>query len=188
MIAFARRVAARVAASHGEMKPGRRRFFGAIAASPLAARQAAESAAKQLAGIGSLSGGVPISDLRDMVREMPHSGLGAQGEASANTCTQSPAKDWQVLRQLKDDIIRRALNTKQSRQELEALLYQDMRNVYSFDHDLASNRSMSLAAKVCFQRQRNVQREIDYMMLDQSLRTRIRDWKNRILSIAGIKL
>lgn len=164
------------------MKIGRRKFFQALTAAPLMARAAAEEAVKKLASIGAIGHGVPGIDLHAMVREIPLSG---QYETASPA---NPAGDWRLLRQMRDDIIRKALETKKSRAELEALLYEEHRCVYGLDYDLAANRSMSLAAKVTFQRQRNVKRDIDYTLLDKSLRRRVNDWKERILSIAGIKL
>lgn len=44
------------------------------------------------------------------------------------------------------------------RKELESLLYEQHRAVHFLDTDLANKRSFSLAAKITFQRQRNVER------------------------------
>lgn len=50
-----------------------------------------------------------------------------------------------------------------ARRQLESLLFEDERNVGAIDHDLAVYRSFSLAAKIAFQRQRNVQRRLEGM-------------------------
>jgi hypothetical protein len=89
---------------------------------------------------------------------------------------------------MRDDLIRKALNTRESRAELESFIYAEHRHIWALDYDLAANRSMSLAAKVAFQRQRLVQRTIEQTVEEKNLWTRVNDWKNKVLSVAGIKL
>lgn len=59
-----------------------------------------------------------------------------------------------------DPSIIRALMDAAFRAEWESALYQQNRSVYFLDHDLANKRSFSLAAKIAFQRQRNVERQM----------------------------
>jgi hypothetical protein len=49
-----------------------------------------------------------------------------------------------------------ALNIPGIREELQSLFYEVNRNVYAIDYDLATKKSFSLAAKITYQRQRNV--------------------------------
>jgi hypothetical protein len=53
-----------------------------------------------------------------------------------------------------------ALKIPGLRDDLVSALYERYRHVGYIDHDIASMRSFSLAAKVTFQRQRNVAREL----------------------------
>lgn len=56
-----------------------------------------------------------------------------------------------------------ALKIPTVRAQLESLLFEDVRVIYGIDHDLASKRSFSLAAKVTYQRQRIVAQKIREM-------------------------
>ncbi len=58
---------------------------------------------------------------------------------------------------------RSAFSNLQSREAIRAILFEEYKLVGAIDHDIASKRSFSLAAKVTFQRQRNVERRIDEM-------------------------
>lgn len=53
-------------------------------------------------------------------------------------------------------IFKAALGIKDVNAEYEAILYARNRRVLVLDSDLAVNKSYSLAAKICYQRQRNV--------------------------------
>ncbi len=46
----------------------------------------------------------------------------------------------------------------------ESLLYEENKHVWALDPDLAAMKSFSMNAKICFQRQRNVQKALDYKM------------------------
>lgn len=166
-------------------KDGRRGFLKRMAAAPLAGRMAADEAAKALAGIGGIGVGgygPPMTTARDNLREI-------SAEACATT-TGNPANplNWRILRQMKDEAIKTALQSPTMRAKLEQTLYRMHRNVHSLDVDLAANRSMSLAAKITFQRQRNVQHEIDWSIEDRTTHREMLDWKRNILSVAGIDL
>jgi|SRR5882672_2119733 len=54
------------------------------------------------------------------------------------------------------------------RDELRSLLYEQHHHVGSLDPDLAVLRSLSLSAKICYQRQRNVDRAISSTVCDPS--------------------
>lgn len=58
---------------------------------------------------------------------------------------------------------RLALLNPYTLRSVEALLYEQERNVYNIDLDLAMCRSFSLAAKVTYQRQRNVEKRLKEM-------------------------
>lgn len=62
----------------------------------------------------------------------------------------------------------RALAMPLVRREIESLLYEQEQHVGRLDLDLATKRSFSLAAKVTFQRQRNVARRVELMTSEQS--------------------
>lgn len=157
----------------------RRRFFAWMGTAPIAARQGMETAARQLAGIGN-GQGVPSLDLRGSL-------IDGANDVGAPSSAQMVGADWRLARKLRDDLIRKALDTPERRAELEAILYEEHRSVHNLDPDLAANRSFSLAAKVCYQRQRNVQRAIEYTVKENSPWEQVRSWKDRVLSLAGIK-
>jgi hypothetical protein len=116
------------------MKSTRRSFLRLVGAAPLAGKLAAEEAAKSLAGIGAQS-------------------LGQAGYASVSgLAPAAPPTSAQIATWLADNVFR---------SEVESAAYANNRHVSYLDVDLASKKSFSLAAKVTFQRQRNVQREID---------------------------
>lgn len=57
--------------------------------------------------------------------------------------------------------LRKLLESPALRDEYSSLMFARHRRVGALDLDLANKRSFSLAAKVTFQRQRNVEREIE---------------------------
>lgn len=117
----------------------RRSFLRVMGAAPLVAKGVAEEAAKSLAGIGLSSG--------TMLQGNPMAQAGIP--VGADYRYPSAANISQMLLD------------KAFRELVEEAAYQNNRHVSYIDHDLASKRSFSLAAKVTFQRQRNVAREID---------------------------
>lgn len=56
-----------------------------------------------------------------------------------------------------------ALRIPSVREEMRSLLFEEVKYVNAIDHDLASKRSFSLAAKIAFQRQRLVERRLEEM-------------------------
>lgn len=114
------------------MNISRRRVFGFLAASPVAAKAAAESAAAQLAGISmtGFAGNIPIGDATPQAGNI---GYGGRSEP-----TRAFFRTFGI-----PGFIRRQW-------EREA------RNVYRLDADLAGMRSMSLSAKLATQRRRNL--------------------------------
>ena len=58
---------------------------------------------------------------------------------------------------------RRAFGNADTFETVRSILFEENKIVGAIDHDLASKRSFSLAAKVTFQRQRNVERRIEEM-------------------------
>lgn len=117
------------------MKIARRGFLRALSATPLAAKAMADQAAGQLAGLNTES----------------LAGLGSNGCAPPSSAEPSPAA------------VDGALRFAPNRQALLDLLYEEERVVTRIDPDLAALKSLSLNAKICFQRQRNVERRIQQM-------------------------
>src|SRR5690606_32050285 len=116
------------------MKPGTRRgFLKLMAAAPLAKHAVEEEATRALTGIGS-TGHMHV----------------ARGVA--------PSLGGGVIQH--GDVAKALLNST-FRAELESIAYATNKQVNFLDVDLATKKSFSLAAKVTFQRQRNVQREIE---------------------------
>lgn len=112
-------------------KATRRKFFGLIAAGPIAGRAAADHVAQDLAGISMRSG---ISS----------------GGVSGGPSSDPTQEQW-----------RRALGNFATRETVESILYEEQYDISRIDPDIAVLRSFSLSAKVTYQRQRNVRRRID---------------------------
>lgn len=113
------------------MEASRRKFFGIAAVSPFAAKKAVEETAMQLVQGSAL-------------------GRGYAGEcASVPTGPSRTPKDFA-----------RAFLDPKFRSAMEAAAFNNNRHVTYIEHDIASKRSFSLAAKITFQRQRNVEREL----------------------------
>lgn len=109
---------------------------------PIAARAAAESAAKDLMrGQGMLAG----------TSMDPHGPL--RGSISGR---HSPSLDGMKTRWLK------ALGNEEIRQVLESHFYRNNKYVARIDPDIGVLKSFSLNAKITFQRQRNVKLDIEH--------------------------
>ena len=98
-------------------------------------KQALDAETMKLAGVGS--------------------GGASHGQPAADQSTGNPP--------LTEEQRRLALRIPAARTEIETLLYEEQRNVGYLDADLACLHSMSLNARLCFQRQRNVKRRIAEM-------------------------
>lgn len=113
--------------------------------------------------------------------------VGAGGSAPQSGPYGAPASvsegGMNIPREVRERGMRWALKNPELRAELESLVYEDNRHVGWLDHDLASKRSFSLAAKVTFQRQRNVQRRIEQDVLESSPWRRISAWSDRALKL-----
>lgn len=118
------------------MKPSRRNILALIGATPLAAREALETKAMSLAGVAG--------------PEAPTPPYGMPAASSDPT---------------KQQIIS-ALRIPSVREEMRSLLFEEHQRVGYLDHDLASKRSFSLAAKIVFQRQRNIERRLVEMQTE----------------------
>jgi hypothetical protein len=163
----------------------RRRFFGLVGGGAVAGRQVIDHAAKQLA-IGNISvgSGAPTPNLRHALFDEGPSAIGADNPNQTSTIP------WAEFCRLRDNLLRKALETPEKRVELESILYTQFRNIHWLDPDLAYNRSFSMAAKLCYQRQRLVQREINDSVEEKAPWHRLKDWKNGVLSVLdrlGIK-
>lgn len=123
------------------MTLGRRAFLSrlgiGVVAAPAAAKQVMEKAAADLAGVGTSGLSYGVSS-------------GAPATESAPRPNIDPRK-----------ALRNLLSNTALREEYLTAMYERNRHVGSLDLDLASKRSFSLAAKVTYQRQRNVARQID---------------------------
>jgi hypothetical protein len=127
------------------MTIGRRAFLqrlgiGAVAA-PAAAKQVMDKAAADLAGVH----------------------INGAGAGLASALYGNPASDTGPTGQQYDPrkALRNLLADEAARAEYTSAMYARNRNVSYIDLDLATKRSFSLAAKVAYQRQRNVARQID---------------------------
>lgn len=144
---------------------GRRKFLSFLGAAPVAAKLAAE----ELAGITSFGNHAANgSALAGLVRS------DAIAAPSA-----SPDLFYTLALDKKKNLFKLALQNPTIRAELEGLAYEEARHVAHIDHDLASKRSFSLAAKITFQRQRDVERHMRYACADQPWQ-KIENWSRTI--------
>lgn len=132
----------------------RRSFLKLLSAAPLAARGVAGKALDALVVGGNVS--PVLSNLSGVVSE---AGNGILGGATQGQTSQQFTNLTKAAAQ---DILRKAIQKPETRREIEAILYEDHRQVFALDPDLLYNRSISPAAKIVFQRQRLVARALDY--------------------------
>lgn len=115
----------------------RRGFMRALgmgaAAAPIAGKQIAEEAAAKLAGV--YTGG----------------GISSAGLSAAPQSSDDPSPE----------AYRFSLKIPHVREEVERMLFQQERLVGYIDPDIAVMRSVSLSAKICYQRKRNVERRME---------------------------
>lgn len=116
------------------MIANRRRFLGFMAASPIAGRKLAQETAERLSGIAMHAPGW----------------LDTGGDPTASS--DITHLQWRAL-----------LKIPQARAAITAQLFERERTVHRIDHDLAVKRSFSLAAKIAYQRERNVARELSLL-------------------------
>lgn len=160
----------------------RRKMLGWLGMAPVAGRAAAEQAARTLTGIGTMSGYYPKADLSDALGLAQKNGAGI---AAANS-SMGPFLDHETRLKLRNAALRAALRNPTLRGEVESLVYEDHRYVGVIAPDLAVLRSVSFMAKVTYQRQRNVARELEHSLLEDGPYQRMHRWGQRILKGAGI--
>jgi hypothetical protein len=134
---------------------GRRRLLQLIGAAPLTAPAAAKLAIE--ASEAALAG-VTTSGFRG---NMP-----PQQPVAAFTGEQTTIRPFDY-----SAAVRAVMKSAELRAEYESSLYQRFRHVPALDPDLANKRSFSLAAKIAFQRQRNVAAYIEAEQCSESFHT-----------------
>jgi hypothetical protein len=135
----------------------RRKFFGFIAASPLAGRAAAQQMAERLSGI-------PLTAPGGM----------AEGGVSPTSAPDITHLQWRAL-----------LKLPEARAAIVSEIYKREHKVYRIDHDLGVKRSFSLAAKIAYQRERNVAHELE-LLTEQYPWQRIQNAGRKFLSMIGL--
>lgn len=99
----------------------------------------------------------------------------------------SPAHEGQVLSVNPVDSLEQAKYWKAAwqlphlRKEIESLLYENNREVHSIDPDLAVKKSFSYMAKVTFQRQRNVEKDLQEDYFDETPWAKRRSLMKRLI-------
>lgn len=151
----------------GDMKMfGRRSFLRALGAAPLAGRAAAEAVAKELGQIGSIGVAGACTPLPSGLRET----ISGQPAGLANAMTGSFTS---VARR---KMMEGVLADKESKDEINSILYLCHRNIHHLDHDIGSKQSWSLAAKITFQRQRLVATELEVSVVEATPWQDMRGW------------
>lgn len=154
------------------MKPNRRTMLGLIGGGALGGKRMAQQAAATIAGIGVGNTDKYIgNELRTIMKE--HINLDRNVQFI----------DWQAAQ---DEAVRWALDQPAQRAELESLLYEQYRNTHILDPDLAYNNVYSMAAKLAYQRQRNVKRDIDNILKDTNIWNRVNRWKEDVFKVQGL--
>ena len=127
----------------------RRGFLGSMTQAPLAAKIATEGQVAELMG-------VRVDGLKG--------GTHPPGNASGD----STPDQWA-----------RAFRTALFKDTARSMLYEMEHTIWALDVDLASKRSFSMAAKLTFQRQRNVERRLELIQKTPAwlaLTKRLKDW------------
>jgi hypothetical protein len=154
------------------MKPNRRTMLGLLGSGALTGRRMAQQAAAQISGISVGNNDKYVGqELRTILKD----------QVDLNRPRQSI--DWKAAQ---DEAIKWALGNPVHRAELESLLYEQYRNIHTLDPDIAYNNCYSMAAKIAYQRQRNVQRDLDNTLKDTNIWNRVNKWKEDIFKAQGI--
>lgn len=138
---------------------GRRNFLRGAAVAPFAAKKVAENAAAQLSGVTSRG-----------LLGAANSGYGLGNDVPSASV---PSSD-QWLKYIGDKVIRK---------ELESIYYEREREVSKIDPDIAIHRSISLSAKIAYQRERNVGRAVNGLADSEGWWGRFNKFSNRIMGI-----
>lgn len=80
---------------------------------------------------------------------------------------------------------RALLKIPQAREAITSQLFERERRIVRIDHDLAVKRSFSLAAKIAFQRERNVAEELR-LLSEQYPWQRLQDIGKKFLHLVGL--
>lgn len=153
----------------------RRSFLQVLGGAPFAAKQVA------IKGMDALVAGGPTPSMSPIMDHLPgidrYSGSAEQGTIGGQT-NPTPSRWKMVTKEAARDALRNALKKPEQLREIKALLYEQHRTVYILDPDLLYNKSLSPAAKIAYQRQRIVDRALDFELNGQqttweTLRTKI---------------
>lgn len=126
----------------------RRSFLRLMGLSPIAAKAAADKAIADLSG----------TNLSGMAFTPPEYGNTGWQSLSSGAKASGPFDAGIETHAGRSKLLRLACKIPKLAQEFEAELYEKHRYVGSLDTDIAIKQSFSLAAKITFQRQRNVER------------------------------
>ncbi len=118
---------------------GRRGFLRGAIAAPFVAKQTAQHAAESLSRVG-----LTIPNQMVGLGTAVNGGIGFPGASNAQ---------WAKI-----------IANSAARKELESLYFESERNVSQIDPDISVLRSISLSAKIAYQRQRNVSKRLDGLM------------------------
>lgn len=152
------------------MKLSRRSMLGALGVGTLEAKRLGQQAAAQLSRISV--GNEPGNNLGPIIKD--------------NVSLQPSDKEWIDWQDAQKKAIEWAIGQKDKRAELESILYYQYRNISQLDPDLAYNNCYSMAAKLAYQRQRNVKREIENAMRSNSMWHQVEDWKRSVFTARGL--
>jgi hypothetical protein len=149
----------------------RRSFLQVLGGAPFAAKQVA------IKGMDHLTAGGPAPSMSPILDHLPGVMSGA-AQGGYNETNPTPPRWKMITKEAARDALRGALKKPEQLREIKALLYEQHRTVYVMDPDLLYNKSFSPAAKIAYQRQRIVERALEFELNGQqstweNLRTKI---------------
>ena len=109
-------------------------------------------------GVGALAAPAAARDIASNAISGINMGYGTTGSQQSGVALGGGTPPWERARA--------AFANKDTLATIRSALFEQNKVVTHLDADLASKRSFSLAAKIAYQRERNVQAEIDRMSLD----------------------
>ena len=129
------------------VKSTRRRFFGLMGATPLAAKAAADAEVKQLMGLNYADG-------------LGQAGLNLTYGLSAPSNVKELPWAEKTIRLAKH------ISLFGIPKFVEKRFREESKNIHSLDPDIANKRSWSMAVKVMTQRERNYQRKVEQLLAE----------------------
>lgn len=146
----------------------RRSFLQVLGGAPFAAKQVA------VKGMDAMVSGGPTPSMSPIMDHLPGVMRGTDSAPESSNQINPASSRWKrITKEAAQTALRDALKKPDQLREIKALLYEQYRTVYVMDPDLLYNKSLSPAAKIAYQRQRIVERALDFELNGQQT-----SWEN----------